>query len=197
MLIDGNREAAKMIETLAAFFRYSISHKGDLVTLRDELANIKNYMLIQQYRFNNRFSLEIYIDDEDQKAYDYFIPKLILQPIVENAIFHGLEESLESGKVEIEIIVTESNLMLTVSDNGKGMTDELLLELNKRIRRADQYLNDDLGVKKNHFGIALDNIQRRIKLLFGQEYGLNVYSTLNQGTDVEITLPISSERNVR
>lgn len=196
-LIDDNNEIAKMVEALAALFRYSISRTGDLVTLRDELANIQNYMMIQRYRFNNRFSLKIYIDDEDEKAYDYFIPKLILQPVVENAIFHGLEETLEDGKVDIEVIVTESNLILTVSDNGKGMDSKSLLELNKRIRSSNQYLEDNAEGRKNHTGIALDNIQRRIKLLFGEEYGLNVYSTLNQGTDVEITIPANYERDIR
>ncbi|GKX27673.1 hypothetical protein SH1V18_01530 [Vallitalea longa] len=193
-LIDDNDEIAEMVEALAVFFRYSISRKGDLVTLRDELAYIQNYMTIQQYRFNNRFSLEIYIDEEDQKAYDYFIPKLILQPIVENSIFHGLEDSLESGKVEIEVIVTDSNLILTVSDNGKGMDSKSLLELNRHIRASNQNLENNEERKKKHTGIALANIQRRIKLLFGEEYGLNVYSTIDQGTDVEITLPTNYER---
>ena len=91
-LIDDNREIAKMTEALSAFFRYSISKKGNFVTLREELDNINNYMLIQQYRFNNRFTLEIMIDEEDKVAYDYLVPKLIIQPVIENAIFHGLEE---------------------------------------------------------------------------------------------------------
>lgn len=89
---------AKMVEALSAFFRYSISRKGNLVTLRDELANIENYMLIQRYRFNNRFSMEVVIDEEDEEAYNFMIPRLIIQPIVENAIFHGLEEKLEGRK---------------------------------------------------------------------------------------------------
>ena len=91
-----------MVEALSAFFRYSISRKGNLVTLRDELANIENYMLIQRYRFNNRFSMEVLIDEEDEEAFDFLIPRLIIQPVVENAIFHGLEEKLEGGKVTIE-----------------------------------------------------------------------------------------------
>lgn len=188
-LIDDNYEIAKMVEALAAFFRYSISRKGNLVTLRDELANIQNYMMIQRYRFNNRFSMEIIIDEEDEKAYDFLIPKLILQPVVENALFHGLEERLEGGKVEIEVIVTERNMILTVSDNGKGMDSKVLTELNNRIRSANQYVEDNRDGKGRSSGIALLNIHKRIQLLFGQEYGLNVYSTMNQGTDVEITIP--------
>lgn len=189
-IMDDNVEIARMVEALASFFRYSISHKGNLVTLRGELANIKNYMTIQRYRFNNRFSLEIIIDDEDEKAYDYLIPKLILQPVVENAIYHGLEESLEGGKVIINVTITEHVMILTVSDNGKGMNSKTLSDLNKRIHSPDWDINEN----EKNTGIALPNINKRIQLLFGKEYGVNVYSTLSQGTDVEITIPAIYER---
>ncbi|NLX65137.1 MAG: histidine kinase [Clostridiaceae bacterium] len=187
-LLDGNIEIAKMMEALASFFRYSISRRGNFVTLRDELNNIKNYMMIQSYRFNNRFSLEIIIEEDDEKAYDYLIPRLILQPVVENAIYHGLEELPEGGKVVIEVTLTENILILTVSDNGKGMDSKTLSELNARIHSADMDKGD------NGTGIALPNIHKRIQLLFGEEYGVNIYSTLNQGTDVEIVLPANYER---
>lgn len=188
-LIDGNKEIARMVEALSSFFRYSISRKGNLVTLRDELANINNYMLIQRYRFNNRFSLEIIIDEEDKVAYDYLIPRLIVQPVVENAIFHGLEEKLEGGKVTIEVIVTEKNLILMISDNGKGMERKALNALNERICSNNRGLEDTMTGNQRSTGIALPNIHRRIQLLFGEEYGVHVYSTIGQGTDVEIVIP--------
>jgi len=193
-LIDGNIEIAKMMEALSAFFRYSISRKGSLVRLRDELANIENYMMIQRYRFNNRFAMEILLDEEDEEAYDYKIPKLIIQPVVENAIFHGLEESLEGGIVSIEVIVTEKNLIITVSDNGKGMDAETLADLNQRIHSQIIPLDRREGNGTANTGIGLLNIHKRIQLLFGEEYGLSVYSTVNQGTDVEITVPVHYER---
>lgn len=198
-LLDDNHEIAEMVEALSAFFRYSISGKDSFVTLRDELNNIKNYILIQRYRFNNRFSLEVIIDEDDEGAYEYLIPRLIIQPIVENAIFHGLEEKSEDGKVTIEIIVTEQNLIITVSDNGKGMEADKLEELNRRIHAKDTELVDEnhnkvAGPAKKNTGIALPNIHRRISLLFGAEYGVNVYSTLGQGTDVEITVPANYKR---
>ena len=135
-LMDDNLEIARMVEALGAFFRYSISRKGNLVTLKDELDNIDNYMLIQRYRFGNRFSMEVIIDEEDEEAYNCLIPRLIIQPIVENAIFHGLEERLEGGRVTIEVIVTEKTLIITVSDNGKGISREQLNKLNAKIRSA-------------------------------------------------------------
>lgn len=191
-LMDDNREIARMVEALAAFFRYSISKKGNLVTLRDELANIDNYMLIQRYRFNNRFSMEVIIDEEDEEAYNFLIPRLIIQPVVENAIFHGLEERLEGGKVIIEVIVTEKNLIITISDNGKGIEKEKLNKLNGKIRSRDIKLEDGAGTDQRNTGIALPNIHKRIQLLYGEEYGVNVYSTPGQGTDVEITIPVNS-----
>lgn len=194
-LIDDNIEIARMVEALAAFFRYSISKKGNLVTLRDELANIDNYMMIQRYRFNNRFSMETIIDEEDEAAYDFLIPRLIIQPVVENAIFHGLEERLEGGKVIIEVIVTEQNLIITISDNGKGIERDKLKMLNARIRSRDIQLEDGGNNNQRNTGIALPNIHKRIQLLFGEEYGVNIYSTVGQGTDVEITIPANYGRD--
>ena len=109
-------EAADMIETLASFFRYSISRKGNMVRLRDELNNIENFMKIKQYRYANRFSMQIEIDDEEQIAYDCYVPRLILQPIVENAVVHGLEDVIEDARIYIEVTVAE-DLIITVSDN--------------------------------------------------------------------------------
>lgn len=194
-LMDDNVEIARMVEALAAFFRYSISRKGNLVTLRDELANIDNYMLIQRYRFNNRFSMEVIIDEEDEAAYDFLIPRLIIQPVVENAIFHGLEEKLEDGKVIIEVIVTEKNLIITISDNGKGIDRETLRQLNAKIRSRDIKLEDGAKTNQRNTGIALPNIHKRIQLLYGEDYGVNIYSTPGQGTDVEITIPVNDGRD--
>jgi two-component system sensor histidine kinase YesM len=146
-------------------------------------------MLIQCYRFNNRFSLEVIIDEEDEEAYDFLIPKLIIQPVVENAIYHGLEEKLEGGRVIIEVIVTEKNLILTISDNGSGIEGEALDKLNQRIHSSSMRVEEESGAKQRNTGIALPNIHKRIQLLFGEEYGVNVYSTVGQGTDVEITIP--------
>lgn len=194
-LMDDNADIARMVEALAAFFRYSISRKGNLVTLRDELANIDNYMLIQKYRFNNRFSMEVIIDEDDEMAYDFLIPRLIIQPVVENSIFHGLEEKLEGGKVIIEIIVTEKNLLITISDNGKGMDPDTLKKLNEKICSREIRLDDGRKTDQRNTGIALPNIHKRIQLLFGEEYGVNVYSTVGQGTDVEITIPVNYRRD--
>lgn len=183
---DNNREVAMMIQTLSAFFRYSISRKGNAVTLRDELDNVQNYMKIQQYRFEDRFRLDMEI--EDPEVYDYYVPRLILQPIVENAIQHGLENIREGGLITIDVEETD-DLIIMISDNGRGMTLQELDELNGRIL-AEKAEKKEAPSSEKHKGIALANVQKRIELFFGVPYGLHVYSSIGQGTDVEITLPI-------
>lgn len=190
-LMDGHEEIARMTEALGAFFRYSISRKGTMVTLRDELANINNYMLIQTYRFDNRFSLEVVIDEADEEAYECMVPRLIIQPVVENAIFHGLEDMEENGKVTIEILLTQENLILMISDNGKGIPEEALRALNERIHSSERRLVEPQS-DTHHTGIALPNIHRRIQLLYGEKYGVSIYSTEGLGTDVEILLPANT-----
>lgn len=186
-LIDGNREVAEMIKTLSSFFRYSISRKGEAVTLRDELENIRNYMKIQQYRFGDRFRLEIDVDEPE--VLDYYVPRLIFQPIAENAIVHGLKDTLKDGIVSISVDATD-DLIVMISDNGKGMSLDELDALNRRIHATEPENADDASAGGLHTGIALINVHRRIELLYGAPYGVNVYSSANRGTDVELVLPI-------
>ncbi len=191
-MVDDNLEIAGMIETLSSFFRYSISRKGTMVTLRDELSNIQNYMRILQFRFRDRFTMEILLDEEDLTAYDFYVPRLILQPIVENAVVHGLEEKMEGGQVVIDITITD-DLVITVSDNGKGLTLKELDQLNQRIHSPRFILEQEVPNSNASTGIALPNINKRIVLLYGEKYGLNVYSSIDCGTDVEIVLPIKNQ----
>lgn len=188
-LCNEDENVADMIATLAAFFRYSISKSGNMTRLRDELENVKNYMKIQKYRFRNRFHLEIEIDKSDIKAYECYVPRLILQPIVENAIYHGLDETRFGGLVTIEVSLLEGYLMIMIMDNGKGMTVEELKKLNKSIFEGD-FRKIVENSNSNNTGIALPNIHKRIQLLFGQEYGISVYSSYGKGTDIEILLPM-------
>ncbi len=189
-LIDDNREIADMVESLALFFRYGISGKGELVTLREEIANVENYMKIQKYRFNDRFILEVFVDKDDEIAYDFFIPRLIIQPVIENAIIHGLKGSIENGIISVDISITKDNLILIISDNGSGMDVDSLKKLNKSIKQQFSKVDDN----KKGTGIALSNINKRIQLLFGDAYGVSVYSSLGFGTDVEILLPINYKK---
>jgi len=192
-LIAGLDSVASMAEALSTFFRYTISQVENLVTLRMELDNTRNYFFIQQYRFGKRLHLDIEIDDEDRElVLKYRIPKLTLQPIVENSIIHGLECKVGEGTLKIRIVTTENRLLITISDDGVGMDDETLEKVrNSLIFRSFNYVK--AGSREQHSGIALENVNNRIKLLFGEEYGLSVDSCIGVGTDVHISLPRSGE----
>ncbi len=189
-IVDGNRDVAMMIKTLSAFFRYSISRTAVGVTLRDELDNIRNYMNIQRYRFGDRFRLEIEVDP--QEAYDFYVPRLILQPIVENAVLHGLPDRIEGGEITISVDVTD-DLSIVVADNGKGMSLEELDALNQKIHTPE--LSEKAEDKNTgHTGIALVNIQRQLEVRYGKPYGIRIYSSKGRGTEVEIVLPVQRNK---
>ena len=186
-LIDDNKEIAVMLEELGSFFRYSISRRENIVTLLEEIQNIKGYMFIQNYRFGGRYNLEIDYQIDEEEANRCLLPKLILQPIVENALIHGFEDR-SKGKIDVVIDGDEDNLLITVSDDGSGMNENKLSELNQSI----EGISSETGNMK-HNGIALENVNKRIHILFGERYGLHAYSTPGQGTDIEIFLPRTTD----
>lgn len=187
-IIQGVESIAAMTEALETFFRYTISNVDKLTTLAEEIANVENYCTIQRFRFGEKIDFKVEnLVDKQVDIMKAKIPKLTLQPIVENAIFHGLEPKLGSGLVTITLQATPERLLITVSDNGVGMEDYLVHQLNDKLRGASLgYVRED----KRKGGIALLNVNNRIKLLFGDEYGVYLYSKQGVGTDVEITLPL-------
>lgn len=194
-LCSGMDGVASMTEALATFFRYTISNVDKLVTLEDELSNIENYYIIQQYRFGDKLSLSIEYDEEvdDLSALNLFLPKLVLQPIVENSIYHGIEPKIGKGNLKIRVDRTYDRLIIRISDDGMGIPDELLEELNNKL--LTNSMEDVMEPKREkRGGIAIINVNNRIKLLFGEEYGVYIYSTKDVGTDVEITLPVITEQ---
>lgn len=195
-LLAGLDSIAEMTEALATFFRYTISQVEHLVTLEDELANIENYYYIQQFRFGDKLDLHIeYEHDDEWDELDILqlrLPKLTLQPIVENSIYHGIERKIGKGNLVIRICVSNERLRIRISDDGMGMAEEKLKLLNEKLRRLTL---DDVQEEENgkRGGIALVNVNNRIKLLFGEEYGITFYSREGAGTDVMITLPLVKE----
>lgn len=182
-LSEGMDSIALATEALATFFRYTISKSEHLVALEDELDNVKNYFYIQQYRFGEQLHLEIQLEDE--RARSCLLPKLILQPLVENAIYHGLECKAKKGTVQILVELTQSRLLIHVMDDGVGMPEKKLQQLNTRLAKS---VFEELPPGRG--GIALPNVNNRIRLLFGEDYGIRIHSTPQMGTDVEVTIPL-------
>jgi len=182
-LIGGLPQVADMSETLAKFFRYTISNTEDLVNLEDEIRNVQDYFSIQCYRFGFRIKLELDSLSLDQFS-NYRLPKLVLQPIVENSIIHGLESKIEGGTVRIFAQEGDESISIAISDDGVGMDTEQLEKLNK-------HLSEGVNVQNtvSRRGIAIINVDKRLKLLYGIDWGLSYYSALNGGTTVIIRLP--------
>lgn len=184
-IVDNVPVIEKISQALANYFRYNISSKSDIVTLKEELNNVENYLSIQQFRFNNRFEVEMCYETEDADVLETLMPKLTLQPILENAISHGLEKAKKQARIEVRIVKTKKHVTITISDNGKGISESGLKAMNDRIKNY----NIMSSPEGKHNGIAMPNIDRRIKLMYGDDYGLHISSVLGIGTDVEVYLP--------
>lgn len=182
---------AEMTESLATFFRYTISNVENLVSVEEELQNCETYFRIQQYRFGDRLRLNIQCDqDEREELYRCRLPKLTLQPILENSIIHGTELKVGTGNLTIHIERTLKRLLIRVSDDGIGMDEQTLARVNGKLGKGG--LNNPQLKQEQPGGLALVNVDERIRLLFGGEYGLHVFSTPGVGTDVEINLPLTT-----
>lgn len=188
-LIAGMDNIADMTEALAKFFRYTITKVENLVSVEEELDNCETYFLIQKYRFGSRLQLHILYEEENRESImNCKIPKLTLQPILENSIIHGTELMIGTGNLTIQFEQTDKRLIIRISDDGVGMDEQTLAKLNRQLGGGGKALTDSQEEKKG--GIALVNVNNRIHLLFGEEYGMHVYSIRGKGTDVEVTLPV-------
>ncbi len=188
-LIAGLENVADMTEALATFFRYTISNVENLVTVEQELDNCRNYFKIQQYRFGDRLRLQILTEEDCGLC---LLPKLTLQPILENSIIHGTEMKLGAGLTAIRIRRTDLRLLIEVKDDGVGIDEEMLELMNRKLDSGiEEYRSEDKGSG----GIALVNVNNRIRLLFGQDYGIHIYSLKNVGTTVEVSLPAVTEES--
>lgn len=189
-LKHNENEIASMIERLSRFFRYSISSTGNFVKISEELNHINDYYYIQKFRFEERLEMVIKIDSEELK--ECYIPKMTLQPLIENAITHGLEKKLSPGLIMIHIFGTKQKVYIQIEDNGVGIESELLKKINDKLISSDLKFD---RISKNS-GIALLNVNARLKMFFGKTYGIKVRSLVNVGTTMEIIVPRVSDNEL-
>lgn len=178
-LIEGDKadQAVNMVVTLSNFFRQVLSKGKELITIREEEQHIRSYLEIQSVRYHDILEYDIQID---QALYDYRILKLTLQPVVENALYHGIKYKRAKGYIHVNGQMDGELIRLTVRDNGAGMEEEELEELRKEIGRP---------CKETERGFGLANVNERIHMYFGKQYGITIRSVRDKGTIVEITLP--------
>lgn len=187
-IIHDDKDTAEMLHGLSHQFHYLLGSGKVKVQLRDELSNIRNYFEIIRVRYKNRISLEINVPSELQNIY---MPKVVLQPIVENAVKYGLEPKKGRGFLEITAKKTGQDLEITVMDNGVGMTRERLTEV-KELLEADRDSEKD---GKTDGSVGLRNVNDRIRLACGVQYGITVDSQLGMGTIVKCILPVEERKD--
>ena len=173
-LKENAEDTEEMIHTLSDLLRYNLRQVEEFPTLKNELANIKRYLYIQKTRYQNRLDYSIEVSDE---VLSYCIPNMIMQPIVENSIIHGIEPLLSGGKVLISIKKESDIVIVEVSDTGVGMSAEVQANL----------LNSTSG--KRHHGLGVNNSHLRLKDYFGDNYGLQIEKRRGYSTTVKIVFP--------
>lgn len=172
--------ANKIIINISSLLRFSIENKSSEVSLQRDLLYTKNYLEIQKYRFGENFDYEIKAEEDLE---NYYVPKLIIQPVIENAIKHGYTQ-VEKMIIYIRVKTVKEKLIISVYNNGKEIEEEILDEIREKLKnkKAEEF--------KNHIGLY--NIFRRIQLMYGEKYGLRILSRKNRGTSVRVSLPLKS-----
>ena len=167
-------DAVTMVSALAKLFRVSISKGKNIIPIRNEILHAKSYISIQQMRYKNKFQV---IYDIDPAIEEYCIIKLVLQPLLENAIYYGVEDG--EGIITLRGYMKEDTIYLEVKDNGLGMTQE----------KIDQLLNGTQITRSQGSGIGIRNVQQRIQIYFKGDYGVRIESELDEGTTVQVRIP--------
>lgn len=185
----GVDDVSEMVGALSRLFRIGLSKGNDFIPLQSEVEHISSYLQIQQTRYRNRLQCELVIPEELKEL---FVLKLVLQPIVENAIYHGIKGRRGPGKIRIEAKVQDHKLVLTVQDDGAGMSSERLHEMAQLLGTPLESMEtQEAGQGGKSYGML--NVQARLRLSFGEEYGISLNSREGEGTCVTITQPLMKE----
>ena len=178
----GENEIGEMVTALGNFFRKSINKGIEYVTVAEEVKNVQYYVYLQKIRFQERFNV---VWDIAENISGCRIIKLVLQPIIENAIIHGVESLERGGLIIVKGYEKNGRLYFEVNDNGKGMSEQTLSEFEEHINNANADTGKSVGIK---------NVHQRIRLYYGEEYGIRITSRENKGTRVVLELPVISDQ---
>ncbi|RCX16834.1 two-component system sensor histidine kinase YesM [Anaerobacterium chartisolvens] len=177
-----SKEVIKIVRALSSFFRITLSKGKDWIPISDEVAHIRSYLIIQKIRYRDILDFQI---DVDESILEYNILKLTLQPLVENALYHGIKNKREGGVITVKGYVAEKgNVIFEINDNGAGMTPERLAEIQKTLD------SNTVGFMIKESGFGLNNVHKRIKLYYGNQYGLKIQSEFKKGTQVAVLIPM-------
>ena len=180
----GEMEICNLVSAISNLMRVSISNKQSIITLEQELEYVKDYLYIQRMRYKDRFET---VYDIDEVLLGQAIPKLVVQPIVENAIIHGFEKSQNKNVLFISAVRKGNDMNIIVRDTGAGMTEE----------KADSLLKEPVAEKgsgnASHTNLGMYAVHKRLQFLYGENYGLMVQSKAGEGTTVILHLPYEEE----
>ncbi len=174
-----NADAVNMVHALAKLFRISISKGHELIPIAKEIEHAESYLQIQKYRYKNRFTYHFHVDSS---CLEYLCNKITIQPFLENAINHGLDLMVDEGRIDVSVFQEGDDILFHVEDNGVGMSQE----------QIDAIMAQG---PKEHGGIGIRNVNDRLQIYFGKEYGVKISSQLDMGTCVEIRMPKVKEGN--
>jgi two-component system, sensor histidine kinase YesM len=187
-------DVVTMITSLSKFFRISLSRGQNIIPVADELDHVRNYLIIQKVRYKNQFEFQI---TADEQVTGLLTMKLLLQPLVENAIYHGVELMPDPGRIEVRADVCDGKLRFQVRDNGLGIREERLREIRQELYGLDgspgNGKTNDPATRGDGSGVGVKNVHERIRLRYGEPYGLVMESEPEEGTTVTLWLPLLRE----
>lgn len=181
--LDGNNDLTRIIMQLGKILRFSLENKKTVVPLVEELNYVESYFEIQRFRFKEKINCQIHIQPDLEVDHIFVLP-LLIQPFVENSFSHGLSGCKMGGRIDVDVLIRETKLIFTIRDNGRGITEDSLYMLKRTMK-------DDTIPTGKYIGIY--NVHKRIKMYYGEEYGVEISAIEGEGTTVIIRIPCTSE----
>ncbi|MBY3620837.1 sensor histidine kinase [Acinetobacter sp. CUI P1] len=183
-LVRGQADISQVVRLLGKMMRKNLEVGNGMISLQSELETVSCYLIIQKFRYDDRLTYELHVDP---RANPFQIPPLIIQPLVENCVIHGLENRIEGGMVRVEIRLEDHYLKVQVSDNGAGISKTRIQEIRQMLENNDDYETNNIGMR---------NIHLRLQLTYGPQFGLTLTSQIGFGTQISFAIPLRSDSYV-